>query len=174
MNAPTNKRLYLFDRLDTGQQLHIVFMSHNAYWANAEMLSECYGNCKVQVFGKGTSYLEMAKYSKWYEPIDDCDLIVLRETNFNKYEFAKMKKLAHEISKEKNKTITIGYAYLNHNHEEIDFNKAGIVKLAKINNEEEVESSTTIIYMHAYDIINAALIMHDNKEKKLVKEKTNK
>ncbi len=173
MNTNENKRLYLFDRLNTGQHLHIVFMSHNAYWAEAEKLSDHYENCKVQVFGKGTAYLEMAKYSKWYEPIDDCDLIILRATNYEESEFSKMKVIAHNISKEKNKPVTVGYSYLNPNYEGIGFNKEHIVKLAKINNEDEIESTIIIINLHPFDLINAALIMHDNKENKLVKKKTN-
>lgn len=171
MSDNSNERLYLFNRLDTGQHLHIIFMSHNAYWANAEILSDHYDNCKVQVFGEGTAYLEMAKFSKWYEPIDDCDLIILRGTNYEESELVKMKSLAHEISKEKNKPITIGYSYLNHDHKPICFDREYIIKLIKISNEDEIENTINIIDMHPFDLINAALIMHDHQEKKLARKK---
>ena len=171
MSTNTNERLYLFNRLETGQPLHLVFMSHNAHWAQAERLSERHDNCRVQVFGSGTAYLEMAKYSEWYEPIDDCDLIILRGSEYEKSELIKMKAIAHKISKEKEKPVTIGYSYLNHDYKPVCFDREHIIKTVKIDNEDEFEDSTKIIDMSPFDLINATLIMHDNQEKKLVKKK---
>ena len=76
-------RLYIFDRLETGKSLNIIFMSHNAYWADVDMLAYYYENCKVQTFGRGTGCIEWAQlFSKWYDPIENYDLIVERETDY--------------------------------------------------------------------------------------------
>ena len=175
MSTNINERLYLFDRLDTGNFLHIIFMSHNAYWANALILSERYKNCKIEVFGRGTAYLEMAKYSEYYEPIDNCDLIILRETEYKEFEFNKMQEIAREISKEKNKPVTILYSYLNPNYKSNRIDGKYKIKLNRINSEDELESSIIISDPHPLNLINIALIIHDNKEKQLVnKKRTNK
>lgn len=163
-NNSSVDRLYLIDRLRTGKSLNIVFMSHNAYWSQVDILSDRYKNCRVQVFGCGTAYLEMATFSHYYEPIDDCDLIILRATNYDESEYIKMKSLAHTISKEKNKIVTIGYSYFNPDYKTADFNREFIIKLAKIKDDFESEETKNALNLHPLDLVNYTLIKHDNLE----------
>ena len=161
---------YLIGRLKNGENLNIVFMSHNAYWSQVEVLSDIYKNCKIRTFGKGISSVIIASFDENFQPIDDSDLIIYRSTDFEEYELKKMKELAYTISKNRNKPVTIGYSFLNPDYVKVDWHQEYIIKLITINDEKESEEDIKVFEFSPIELINYTLIKHDNIESKKYKK----
>ncbi len=81
-------------------------MVHNAELAQIRVVENHCSNFKFDIFGGTTNYLDMFKT----RVSDDYDLIVLDSTReYSDCEPERMKTMALDISKDKNKRVTIAY-----------------------------------------------------------------
>lgn len=95
--------------MDDGTDIKIIFMSHNAYWPELQILNERYDNCKIDIFGSGPVYISLRRDYI----LEDCDLILFYSSRFfDEYELNQIKQIAYEISQNKAKRVSIGYSYV--------------------------------------------------------------
>lgn len=137
---------YLYDRLDNGIDIKIIFMSHNAYWPELQILSRSYNNCKIDIFGSGPDYISL---SRDYI-LENCDLIIFYSSIFfDKCELDKMKQIAFEISQKKEKCVSVGYSSVIPLEKRKDKNIEDEVKVISIKNSNEYEE--TILAHHTLE-----------------------
>lgn len=152
---------YLLSQLEQKRNINIALLSHNAYWTQVEKLKRSFNNVDVKVFGSGTAYLRMAKNNKQRQ-IDDSDLIIFYSSDYyDADEIDYLKMVASNISKEKNKRVSIGYLYFI-KEEEKTSQQIYIVSF------KDGEEEQGIIYPEshcdAYNLAEITLLEHDNFE----------
>lgn len=102
---------YLINKLEDGNNLDIVLLSHNAYWHEIQKLDNHFENCNVVVFGASTSYIKLADIQR-RNKIENSNLIIFYSSEFyNEKELGELKNIAFRISNDKNKRVSIGYLY---------------------------------------------------------------
>lgn len=166
---------YLMNRLEDGNCLNIVLLSHNAYWPEIQKLDHHFENCNVVVFGSSTSYIRIADNQK-REKIENSDLIIFYSSGFyNEKGLTELKDIAFRISNNKNKRVSIGYLYCIPVEQRLDENISGKIKIVSFKNGEEVtEEVYPTPYFSAYDLAELTLAMADSydsvKQRKLEKK----
>lgn len=98
----------LIKKLEEGETLNIIFLSHHVYWKLIKKLEKFYKNCKVQVFGCRTAFLKMSPNQ---EIMEEPDLILFFGTEYNELEEKNLNKIASGIFNKKGKKVSIGYYY---------------------------------------------------------------
>lgn len=152
---------YLLSQLEQKRNINIALLSHNAYWIQVEKLKRLFNNIDVKAFGSGTAYLRIAKNDK-HRQIGESDLIIFYSSDYydaNEIDYLKM--LASNISKEKNKRVSIGYLYFIL-EEERTLQQIYIVSLK--DGEEQQKIIYPESYCDAYNLTEITLLEHDNFE----------
>ncbi len=148
----------LIDYLESGQNLSIVLLSHNAYWSSLQKLERRYPSLKLNIFGKSPRYIRMARNDNDCQ-IDDCDMIVFYSSGYySEEEMMELKNIALKVSEEKGKRVTIGYSYvIPPNSEENN------IKIISINNGEEIAEEFYISFpFGVYPLAELTFINHNN------------
>lgn len=148
----------LIDYLESGQNLSIVLLSHNAYWSSLQKLERRYPSLKLNIFGKSPHYIKMATIDADRQ-IDDCDMIVFYSSGYyTEEEMMELKNIALKISEEKGKRVTIGYSYV------IPPNSEGNnIKIVSINNREEMTEEFYLSFpFGVYHLAELTFTRHNN------------
>ncbi len=99
---------YFINYLNEGNSIKTCFMVHNAYWPSLEKLNNHFNNCQIDTFGSSPAYLNSIKS----DADSDYDLLILSSNgSYSDYDIQRLKNMAKEISKKKDKRVTIGYKY---------------------------------------------------------------
>ena len=152
---------YLLSQLKQKRNINIALLSHNSYWIQVEKLKRFFNNVDVNVFGSGTAYLRMAKNNK-HRQIGESDLIIFYSSDYyDAKEMAYLKMVASNISKEKNKRVSIGYLYFIKEEEKTS---QQIVIYSFKDGEEEQGIIYPESHCDAYNLAEITLLEHDNFE----------
>lgn len=137
----TIKNNYFIKTLESGNDTHLMLMSHNAYWSQFTKLEKRFNNFHIYIFGSSTSYTRMRKN----DIPKDCDFILLDGSDyFSKNEMNEIKRIGQKISEDNNKRVTIGYVYFISQQERIDPNSNREIKIISIKNNLEDEETISI------------------------------
>lgn len=101
---------YFLNSLKEGRkdEIKICFMAHNSAWPYYQGLADRFDNVTIDLFGCGTSYLDMS--SK--EVKDDYDVIILKSNReFVEYEAYRLAQMTQSIAKKKDKKVSFGYCF---------------------------------------------------------------
>lgn len=161
---------YFINELDSGRNISIALISHNAYWPQVDKYRRYYDNCKVQVFGGGTAYVRMARNDK-NRRLEDNDLIIYYGGEiYSEIEIEYLMSVASKISNDKNKRVTIGYSYFVPKKD----GKEGMDEEVEITSIKDDEIVTEKIdkpqYFDAFYLTELTLREHDNYEMEKIKK----
>lgn len=161
---------YLKNRLESGKDTCMLSFSHNACWPYLQQFESRYGNCKIDIFGDGPSYLQMrANYQ-----LNDYDFIIFYSSHyFDDEELNQIKEMAFTISQDKNKRVSIGYSYVIpiEERKHIDISE-GIKFISFSNGEEYEETCFDTELFTIIDLVNLVVKSHDELDKQKVKKNT--
>ena len=102
---------YLLSRLNSGDLLKFVVLSHNAYWSDFQTLKDHYNNLDFILFGG--SYYDLEMYRVGAEQLKDYDFVLFFSSNqYDENEMLKLKRLVIDISNSGDKRVTFGYSYV--------------------------------------------------------------
>lgn len=145
---------YLISKLDSGEELKFVVLSHNAYWSSLQALREYYKNLKFRLFGG--SYYDLEMFKVMPNELGDYDYILFFSSlGYDENEILNLKKLANEISTNEDKRVTIGYSYTmesNKRHEDV----MDEVLLCSIKNGQVYEDIQPCSSMYSWNIRDLA------------------
>ena len=153
---------YLITKLENGNSLNIVVLSHNSYWPEIQKLGNHFKNCNVMCFGNSTFYIKLADIKRQNE-IENCDLIIFYSSEFyNEEELIELKNIAFKISNDKNKRVSIGYSYLIPMEQRPYDNISGQIEISSFKNSTEtIEKMHSMPYFTAYDLVELTLATTD-------------
>ena len=155
---------YFVNRINSGSDLRILFMSHKNHWPYIEKTEMMYKNSSVKMVNKESSSLLTTLNDV---SMEGYDLITFYTKEYDENEYTMLKVLTQKILNKK-KQVTIGYAYLSHD------NKYDI-RLAKFCCGVEFEEIISdIAYLSPMELITYTLLKYENIVHKKYREKINK
>ncbi len=166
---------YLINKLEDGNNLNIVLLSHNTYWPEIQKIDNNFENCNVVVLGSSTSYIKLADIQSRNQ-IENSDLIIFYSSEYyNEQELAELEDIAFRISTDKNKRVSIGYLYCLPIEQRPHASISKQIQIISFKNEEEViETTYPTPYFSTSDLTALTLVVADNydiiKQQKLEKK----
>lgn len=153
---------YLKSVLDTGRNLNIISMSHNAYFSQLQILARRYNNIKIDILGGKTSYIKIRE-NTGYPTLDNPDLIILYSSFIEEdEELETLKNMARKASQEQRKRVTVGYAYIVPWEERDNKKSLHKVKVVSISDDEEyTETIPAEQFFQPLNLIDVTLQVHD-------------
>lgn len=155
--------------LEKGRNIHICFMSHNAYWGPLWSINQNSRNCQIDTFDESTSDLPVCRKTN-----NDYDLILLFSSSFYREdELSHLKKMANEISKMQNKRVTVGYSHVIPMEKRVHLGVSGEIKIISVKEDNVYQETIPTMdnYFTQIDFLNRMEAKHDELESIQVKKK---
>lgn len=152
---------YLINELNSGRNLKILFISHNAFWSELEKLKKRYKNYSVDVAGE-------TGFFAWKHELNDYDIIYYNSSHgFDKKALKKLELIASSISKTSNKRVSILYTYRFKKNNEIS-DKMKIISFKDLNKDEHT-SEFNRYYTSPRELTGLVLKLSDELDNQKIK-----
>lgn len=172
----TQEKSPFIQRLENGTETKMLLLSHNASWTRLQMLERRYENFELEVFGQGTTYINMRLRKKGYI-LPDVDFIVFYSSSYyDPDELEYLKKLAKQYSIDGQKRVTVGYSFVVPEEKRSSKDITDAIVMSSIKNGSEdggaLLDAPEEMYFTPLALTDIVTEFHENFEKSLKEEKT--
>ncbi len=162
---------YFVEQLKNNRNFKVCYMIHNAYWPFFIELNDRFSCCRIDFFGSGVAYLEIANHSNFYKkPQNDYDIIILEANTSNEFyedNIEYLKAWSKTISSIEKKRVTIGYTRFLPKEKRTEGNTKEL-NIISYNSESECDYEDKVLISSSYstfnevDLLNFVAEKHDS------------